>query len=246
MKIACGEDDIAGKNICGVLEDNFSIQTFHLNTHPVFCDYLEREIKADKGELIVIPSQHKSTSNVRSLTVHPAGNFSTNSLGGFKWKMSPYDPKFARAVLLNMNKYGGDLGYQITYEATHHGPYSENPIVFVEIGSTDVEYRDRDAAYIVARSIYEAFDEDAEVYCGIGGLHYSGKFTSFALSKNVALGHIASKYRFPEISEAVLEEMIVKSPGSAGFIIEEKSFNSEQRKSLTKMMESKGYEYKLV
>ncbi|MEM4089387.1 MAG: D-aminoacyl-tRNA deacylase [Thermoplasmatales archaeon] len=217
-----------------------------LDRHPVFFDYLEREIGAEKDELIVIPSQHKSLKNVRSLTVHPAGNFSTNDLGGFRWKMSPYDPKFARAVLLNMSKYGRDLGYEITYEATHHGPYSENPIVFVEIGSTEKEYGDRDAAYVVARSIFEAFDEDADVYCGIGGLHYSSKFTMYALSHDVAIGHIASKYRFAEISEDVLKEMMRKSLEPSGFMIEEKSFNSDQKKALERMIESAGFEYRFI
>ncbi|MGC8645080.1 MAG: D-aminoacyl-tRNA deacylase [Thermoplasmata archaeon] len=246
MKVVCGRDDIAGTNICSILKENFSVPFSTLDDHPVFHDFPERDIGAEKDELIVIASQHKSLKNVKSLTVHAAGNFGTNELGGLKWKMSPYDAKFARSVLLNLEKYGNGLGYEITYEATHHGPYSSNPLVFVEIGSTEREYGDRDAAYVVARAIYEAFDEEAEIYCGIGGVHYSSKFTRLALTQGLALGHIASKYRFQEISEDVLREMMEKSKGSRGFVIEEKSFDSSQRKSLVSMIETLGYEYKLI
>jgi len=246
VKIICGRDDIAGRHICEILEKNFSVPFTALDKHPIYHDYPEKEINAGRGELIVIPSQHKSLKEVRSLTVHAAGNFGTNDLGGLRWKMCPYDARFARGVLLNLHKYGKDLGYEITYEATHHGPYSENPIVFVEIGSTEKEYRDREASYVVARSIYEAYDEEADIYCGIGGLHYSSKFTKQALFGGIAIGHIASKHRFQEISGDVLREMMDKSPGARGFLIEEKSFSSEQRKSLVGLMKSQGYEYLLI
>ena len=118
MKVVYGSDDVAGRNISYFLEKNFSVDVTELGDHPVYHDYPEREVNAAKGELIIIPSQHKSMKNVRSLTVHAAGNFDTNDLGGEKNKMAPYDARYARGVLLNITKYAKGLDYQVTYEAT--------------------------------------------------------------------------------------------------------------------------------
>ncbi|MGC8562894.1 MAG: D-aminoacyl-tRNA deacylase [Thermoplasmata archaeon] len=246
MKVVYGSDDIAGRNISYFLEKNFSVDVVALEDHPVYHNYPEKDVNASKGELIIIPSQHKSLKNIRSLTVHAAGNFNTNDLGGEKNKMAPYDAKYARGVLLNINKYAKDLDFQVTYEATHHGPFSENPLVFVEIGSSDIEYGDKEVGYLIARSIYESFDEDAEVYCGIGGLHYSSKFTKIALNEGIAVGHIASKYRFAELTPESLMEMYQKTLGAQGFLIENKSFDSLQKNSLKKMLDSISLNYRFV
>jgi D-aminoacyl-tRNA deacylase len=246
MKVVYGKEDVAGSNISHFLEKNFSVDIREFKEHPIYHDYPEKEASAKPGELIIIPSQHKSLKNIRSLTVHAAGNFDTNEYGGAKNKMSPYDAKFARGILLNISKYGKDVGFEITYEATHHGPFSENPLIFVEIGSTDLEYGDKEIGYMMARSIYESFDEDAEIYCGIGGLHYSSKFTKIALNEGIAFGHIASKYRFGSLTPDTLKEMLQKTPGAKGFLIENKSFDSFQRNSLKRMMEDRSYPYKFI
>ncbi len=246
MKVVYGNTDRAGSNIARILHDSFSVDAIATPEHPVYLNYPERTAGAAKDEIIIIPSRHRSEKNVRSLTVHAAGNFETNDLGGFKNKMAPYDARVARSILVNLSKYGKGMDYQITYEATHHGPFSENPLIFVEIGSTEKEYEDREAAYIVARSIHEALDENMEIYCAIGGVHYSGKFTRIALENEVAIGHIASKYRFNELSGEILEEMIKKTPGSKGFLIEEKSFNSAQKSKIERTLDGLGLDYRFI
>ena len=246
MKVVYGNDDVAGKNISYFLEKNFSVDVIGLNEHPIYHDYPEKDANAKKDELIIIPSQHKSLKNIRSLTVHAAGNFEANEYGGAKNKMTRYDAKYARGVLLNINKYSKGMNFEVTYEATHHGPYSENPLIFVEIGSSDLEYGDKEIGYMMARSIYESFDEDAEIYCGIGGLHYSSKFTKMAIDEGIALGHIASKYRFASLTSNSLKEMFQKTIGAKGFLIENKSFDSLQKNSLKKLLDSESFTYKFV
>ena len=246
VKVVYGSDDVAGSNISYFLEKNFSVDAVPLREHPIYHDYPERVANAGKGELIIIPSQHKSLKNIRSLTVHAAGNFDTNEYGGERNKMTLCDAKYARGVLLNINKYAKDLGFEVTYEATHHGPYSENPLLFVEIGSSEMEYGDKEIGYLMARSIYESFDEEASIYCGIGGMHYSGKFTKIAISESVAFGHIASKYRFASLTPDILSEMYQKTIGAEGFLIEGKSFDSLQKNSLKKMLDSRSFNYRFV
>ncbi|MCL4333210.1 MAG: D-aminoacyl-tRNA deacylase [Candidatus Thermoplasmatota archaeon] len=246
MKVIYGKDDVAGSNISYFLERNFSVDVIPLDEHPIYHDFPEKVANAKAGELIIVPSQHKSLKNIRSLTIHSAGNFDTDDYGGRKFKMAPTDARFARGVLLNVNKYGRNLGFEITYEATHHGPYSENPLLFVEIGSSEMEYGDRDIGYLMARSIYESYDEEATVQCGIGGTHYSSKFTNLALKEGIAFGHIASKYRFASITPDSLSEMFNKTIGAEGFLIDGKSFDSLQKNSIKKMLESRSFSYRFV
>lgn len=246
VKIICGREDTAGQNICSSLREQFSLDSVVLEDHPVYHNYPERDVSVKKGELIIVPSRHSSERRVKSLTVHAAGNFDSNNLGGFKYKMSPYNASIARSILRNLKKYGSGLGYEITYEATHHGPFSENPLIFVEIGSTEEEYKDKEAGSIVARSIFEAKNEEAETYCGIGGIHYSMKFTKIALNESIAIGHIASKYRFESLSAGVLKEMMEKTPGSKGFLIEGKSFNSMQKSGIKDMLDDLSFSYRIV
>jgi D-aminoacyl-tRNA deacylase len=246
MKVVYGNDDVAGRNISYFLEKNFAVDVIALEEHPIYHDYPEKEAGARKDELIIIPSQHKSLKNIRSLTVHAAGNFDTNDYGGAKNKMTLYDGKYARGVLMNINKYAQGLNFEVTYEATHHGPYSENPLLFVEIGSSDLEYGDKEIGYMMARAIYESYGEEAEIYCGIGGMHYSSKFTKMAINEGLAFGHIASKYRFASLTPDSLNEMFQKSIGAEGFLIENKSFDSLQKNSLKKMLDSKSLNYRFV
>ncbi len=246
MKIVAGKDDQAGMNMASFIRKDFGMDVMEVDGHPVFLEHIEKIIKAREGELIIVLSKHSSEKKVRSLTVHPVGNFDTNDLGGEKFKMSYYDARFARSILMNVHKYSQGMDYEVTYEATHHGPYSDNPIIFVEIGSTEIEYGDRDAGLIMARSVNEAYEDDVDVLCGIGGLHYATKFTSLAMKENVAMGHIASKYRINAISTQILEEMMRKSIGCSGFVVEEKSFNSQYRKNLKEKLDELSYKYRFI
>ena len=99
---------------------------------------------------------------------------------------------------------------------------------------------------MMARAIYESYGEEAEIYCGIGGMHYSSKFTKMAINEGLAFGHIASKYRFASLTPDSLNEMFQKSTGAQGFLIENKSFDSLQKNSLKKMLDSKSLNYRFV
>ena len=47
-------------------------------------------------------------------------------------------------------------------EATHHGPLIDKPCVFIEIGSSETDYTNRRAGFIIAKTIYETVKEFKE------------------------------------------------------------------------------------
>mgnify|MGYP001136811958 CR=1 FL=1 len=55
-------------------------------------------------------------------------------------------------------------GYEVMYEATHHGPTDiPLPSCFIELGSTEKEWNDRIAARAVAQAVLDALLMDTSV-----------------------------------------------------------------------------------
>ena len=79
------------------------------------------------------------------------------------------------------------LNYEVSYECTHHGPSLGVPAMFVELGSSEPQWRDTVAAQAVAHAAMAAisnFQTPAETaVLGVGGPHYNQKFTAMALAE---------------------------------------------------------------
>ena len=83
-------------------------------------------------------STHRAESGIPSLTVHTTGNFTDKEvLGARPREVGAIDPDLQKNYLVALNDRRSQLeGYEITIEATHHGPTSlRRPVLFVELGS---------------------------------------------------------------------------------------------------------------
>lgn len=118
-----------------------------------------------------------------------------------------------------LNKINKKLGsdYQVSLEATHHEPYIEKPSLFIEIGSSEAEWKDKNAAEIITQTILEAISTfnpksnnlKNKFAIGIGGPHYCPNFNKIQLEEKFTLSFIAAKYNIP-LSEKNIEEMLKK------------------------------------
>ena len=110
---------------------------------------------------IIFLSKHSAKSGVRSLTVHPIGIPHTKNIdiaGGWAGRCVPPSRRiFAlyRKLLAETKMVGLDEKYQITLEATHHGPFANVPTCFVEIGSTENDWGEEDAGWIWAKILID-------------------------------------------------------------------------------------------
>ncbi len=119
--------------------------------------------------------------------------------------------------------------FEFTMEVTHHGPSEiSKPSAFYEIGSTEEEWRDEEAAEIVAKSMVEAIraeKRDWNVAVGVGGTHYAPRQTEIILTTTFTFGHNFAKYTFEYLNTEFLVKAVNLS--EAGYIIiDEKSTNS--------------------
>ena len=230
MKIALVSSlqDPGGTTIHNCLEDltgNNPVSSFPLFRHEVvsrrvgerliYQDYLDRDMDAD---LIIFLSRHSSVNPVPVLTVHVTGNLSTADFGGLPGSLPPASPAWMQAVLKNLASRAPP-GYRVAYEVTHHGPSElSTPSFFVEVGSTEKEWRDTAAGYAVAESVLNADPEDAIPLIGFGGTHYATRETEIALSSRGAFGHIAHSREVGNMSEDTVRRMAGQTGAVAAYI----------------------------
>jgi D-aminoacyl-tRNA deacylase len=217
---------------------------------------IDNEVKEKlniEPKLAIFLSRHRSKMEEPTLTVHPIGNFGDAEFGGKPKILIPSAPRFMTHFLrlIKKNIEGTNLKYQVCYEVTHHGPYLEVPTVFAEVGSTEVQWREKEPARIIAQSLLELlskyhyeedFPKDIPVLIGIGGGHYAPRFTDIVFEKNVAFGHMIPTYHIDagNIDEKMIEKALQKTPNVEGAYINKKALKKSQVSEYKQWFESRG------
>ncbi len=218
----------------------------------IYTENLDLE-KISKYDFVIFASKHKSEKNMKAITVHTVGNWREARFGGERGKVSKTSAIFIKQLFenLNLNCEKSDIkNYDITMEATHHGPLIEKPCVFIEIGSTEIEYNDRRAGFVVAKTILETIESFKgnpynEVAIAIGGGHYCLNFNKIQANSNVAISHIISSYALP-IAEEMIKEAIEKTDEEIDFaLIDWKGIeNAEEKQKIVGILEKNYIQWK--
>ena len=236
------------------------LRLIFLDGRHVFQDRLDKRL-AHLGlpaDRIVFLSKHKSRTEMRSLTVHPTGNVGKAILGGASHSLSVPDPHLLFELLSGMKKINEEagLGYDVTLEATHHGPTDlEIPSLFVEIGSTDAEWADKNAGKAIAQAVMgirektgageepAAVSESGEnkiVAVGFGGGHYAERQTKWLLGGKILFGHIFPKHHMELLTEKTIRDAFEKSGANAAYF-DKKSIKGDDRRRVSAIIEEMGY-----
>ncbi len=166
----------------------------------------------------VFLSRHAAESGKLALTCHCTGNFNDALYGGFPKQMAVPYPAFQKQymkVLLEREKEFER--FQITLEATHHGPTSLGiPSVFVEVGTTPEQWNDTLLCARVADAVTETYrrkiPEAPHAIC-FGGTHYPEKFTEMVLHGKYALGTIVPKHSMEYVDGKMFSHILERNPG---------------------------------
>lgn len=182
--------------------------------------------KIEKYDFIIFPCTHRSDKGVKSLSVHSPGNWRTGGFGGREGKVSRASALFNKVMFENLidtaKKF--DLNdFEITLECTHHGPSLNKPCVFIEIGSSENEWGNRRAGFVIAKTISKTIYEYKEnpyreIAIGIGGPHYCPNFNKIQSSSNFAISHIIPSYVAP-ITEEMIREAVEKTDEELDFVL---------------------------
>lgn len=161
----------------------------------------------DDPSLVVFASRHAGETGPL-LTAHHTGNFGPAEYGGQERSLACACPNAHARVVESLSTYAPEK-YQVGMECTHHGPTDVGaPSMFVEVGSSEQEWRDPDAARAVAKAILairgvspDRCESDTSSngqsnrpcrhLVGFGGGHYAPKFERILRETDWAIGHIA-------------------------------------------------------
>jgi D-aminoacyl-tRNA deacylase len=191
------------------------------------------------AELVVFISRHSSQSGIPTLSVHTPGNFGKAELGGLSYtvSVSPANAMADALKALNNFKQEMNLDYEVSYECTHHGPSLQVPAMFVELGSSEKQWRNQKAAEAVARAAMYAIGNYGKTeqfaVLGVGGIHYNRKFTRMSLDGKAVFGHMIPKYAIPFVDLQILRQCVEKTSESVqNVVLDWKGVKSEDRSRL--------------
>jgi len=257
--VIASKSDPAGMNIINQLSQfryNPLLNSISKSEKPVFDVYLVEDSiletenlnteKINQYDFVIFASKHQSEKQEKSLSVHCPGNFRTANTGGISNKVCPSSALFNKFLFETLNSVAEKhelKDFNITMEATHHGPLIDIPCVFIEIGSTMMEWRSSRAGFIIAKTIQEAIEKFTEnlyreIAVGIGGPHYCPGFNKLQKDSNIAFSHIIAQYNAP-ITEEMILESIDKTDEDVDFVVLDWKglVNSEQRQEVINILE---------
>lgn len=189
------------------------------------CDALDGELRKAglAPDVLLFASKHRAESGKPALTVHPIGNWGDAQVGGKPRALVPTDPVVMGRVLRRLHAEAAGLRHEVTFEATHHGPWlAEAPAMFVEIGTDEAAWRNPDLGKRVARSLLAAATptpgDDAPVVLALGGSHYAPKITDLVKRSRANVGHVLPGYALERgVDPRLVYDAIRATPGCVGY-----------------------------
>lgn len=223
----------AFENIVIATSDKEIVFTEDLDDHFRDCDY-------------VFLSRHRAESGIPSLTAHFTGNFGNEApFGGRPREVSFCSPAFLKAYFSELvflceekDELTNKKPYQLTVEATHHGPTSlKNPVMFVELGSSEENWSDHLAASTISKALVRAIHSErkkhSKVAIGLGGTHYPQKINKILLNSDVAVGHIVAKHSLEFLDQEMLSQILSKTDERVtAAVIDSKGLGSQKQRIL--------------
>jgi D-aminoacyl-tRNA deacylase len=201
------------------------------------------------ADVFIFLSKHRSNSSIPTLTCHFTGNFSAdNSYGGNPREIAISYPSLLKAYLKAITAARQRVPeYEVIIEATHHGPTSLNkPVLFVELGSSEKQWADENAASVICDTLLDILDNGFErckkVGIALGGTHYPRKFNKLLLDSKFGLAAVASKHNLEAIDHAMLNQMIEKSIEKVTHIVLDSKGLGKQKDRILKIVEKTSLE----
>ena len=201
-------------------------------------------------DYIIIASRHRSQTSRPALLVHTTGNWGNDAeYGGNPRELSQASALLRKSGFLSLifNAQKVNLEeFAIDVEVTHHGPsVLMKPLIFIELGSSEKEWKNKAAAEVVANSIFDTIlkflqfhlNGDQEIGLGFGGTHYAPNFSRLEQEHNIAFSFICPKYFIKDLNNLMIDQMIENTIEKIDyFVIDWKGTNSEEKQHLMNIL----------
>jgi D-aminoacyl-tRNA deacylase len=205
-----------------------------ISTPAISADWLEEQYHYDG---FVFLSKHAAQSGELALTCHSTGNFSDAQFGGNKREVAIPHPhlqkSYIQALWQDKKKF---KEFQITIEATHHGPTAlSKPTLFIEVGTTEKQWNDESLCNSVANVVLQVLSRQNKTYpiaiC-FGGTHYPDKFTKEIIQGKHALGTVVPKHALEFVDERLFSHILDRNEGAEVALLDWTGLGKHKQKVL--------------
>ncbi len=203
-------------------------------TPVISADWLEEEYDYDG---FVFLSRHAAESGALALTCHCTGNFSEAEFGGNSRQVAIPHPHLQKAYLQTLKRSQARFSeFQITIEATHHGPTAlTKPSVFMEIGTTERQWNDTSLCNSVASLIHQVITgpiKKSPIAICFGGTHYPSKFTNELLKGRHALGTVIPRHALNNLDEGLFAHILAQNSTAQTALLDWSGLGSHKQKTV--------------
>ena len=235
------------------------IKLYTINSELIFTDDLDKEVDAD---VFIFISKHRAQEGRASLTCHAIGNFGKADQGGKEKTLCVSNSILLKNIFIELYNNTKEP-YEATLEATHHGPFMEKPVLFVELGSNEKYWEDKKGGEIVAKSIIGVIknfnnkikinEKDNNLMNGnnvyesifvIGGSHYNHVANKTMLNTNLAVGHICAKYNLENLNENMIKQAMEKIIPKPKFVLLDWKGLGKEKQRILEILERNNIGYK--
>jgi len=251
--IITSKKDNAAMNIAEGLKEfdleSVNAKVYEIEERGTIAENLHETIEADQ---FIFASRHVAKEKTPSLTCHVIGNWNLAEHGGKDKTLNKVSAIMFKKLFQELSKRKDETDYQITMEATHHGPFVDKPTCFIEIGSDEKEWEDKEAGKIIAKTIFNFLqnsnneNSNYKIAIGIGGPHYCNNFNKIQLGENFAISHICPKYMLPLLTETVLQDAIDKTKEKVNLILLDWKGLGKEKQRILELLENINIEYKRI
>lgn len=208
------------------------------------------------GDILIYASRHQSKSERPALLCHTPGNLSDdNSAGGESFKIAKGSGLLSYYCfhhLLDLVRKEENYDVPVNHEVTHHGPTKFNqPSIFIELGSTELGWRDETGGKIVAQAILNAcYDlaqkhyragklnkNDVKIGIGFGGGHYMPSFSQ-CIKNKIGFAHTIPKYKSLSLTKDMIQQILDRTLEKIDYwVIDWKGLKSAERLHVLSILE---------
>lgn len=236
------QSDIAGSNLARYISQNMKLdgeiyrgENYDLviiQTPVIFADWLEEKYHYDG---FVFLSKHASETGTLALTCHSTGNFSEALFGGKPRQVAIPHPHLQKSYMQTLWEKRNDfMKFEITIEATHHGPTALNrPTLFIEVGTTEKQWNDKalcDSVATIVEDVMSMKSSKNDVAICFGGTHYPIKFTKELIEGKYALGTVMPKYALDDIDEKLFSHILERNKEAKCALVDWSSLGKNKQK----------------
>ena len=238
------QDDPAGSNMAKFLSKEMTqdgdiyrgkfYDLIIIPTPAISADWLQEKYDYDG---FVFLSKHAAESGVLALTCHCTGNFSEAKFGGNDRQVAVPHPHLQKTYLQTLKQNEKQFSeFQITIEATHHGPTAlTRPSIFIEIGTTEKQWTDESLCSSVATLVHKVMSnpiKEFPVAICFGGTHYPSKFTNELLEGKYALGTVVPKHALDDLDEELFSHILQQNKVATAALLDWAGLGPNKQKVL--------------